>query len=171
MSFSSLLCGKRDVHPVLCQEIRRRGNPLVSCHLVCTQRITIVVVTLASQLANLRSSKSCLFSSSVSRPVSFAAGVEMVVRFSESVSRLIISQCLGSASHVIHLTIRINTLASLARSSSSLSLTMIIFVSNFSFEALHNYSIPENERFNISLPMPEHAWRCAALFYPQVCHF
>ena len=63
---------------------------------------------------NLRSFKSCLFSSSVSRPISFAAGVEIVCITTDYFPGL------GSALYVIHLTIRIDTLASLARSSSSL---------------------------------------------------
>ena len=50
---------------------------------------------------SLRSFRSCLFSSSASRPVSFASSVEMVLSFSASVSRLIISACLRSASYVI----------------------------------------------------------------------
>ena len=64
---------------------------------------------------NLRSFKSCLFSSSVSRTVSFAASVEMVLSPPAPVSRLIISACLGSASSAIpwrgcHLTIRFSLL-------------------------------------------------------------
>ena len=52
---------------------------------------------------NLRSFKSCRFSSFVSRPVSFAARVEMVLSSSASVSGLNVSACQASASCVIPL--------------------------------------------------------------------
>ena len=47
---------------------------------------------------NRRSFESCLFSPSVSRPVSFAASVETNLSSSAPLSRLIISVCLGWAS-------------------------------------------------------------------------
>ena len=81
----------------------------------------IVVVQLASQACRSVCARSNLplFSSSVSRPVSFAASVDMVWSSCALVSRLI-SSCLGSASYVIplsgcHLTIRFSTLGSLAK--------------------------------------------------------
>ena len=49
--------------------------------------VLVVIIHLASSFPlTLRSFKSCLFSSSVSRPVSFAVGVEVVLSFSALVS-------------------------------------------------------------------------------------
>ena len=130
MSFPSLLPLWQTGCPS-CQEIRTCDNSPVYCHLMCTQRITIVVVVkLASLLAT--PAPNLVFSSSLL--VSFLS--RPVLRWC---SRQVISACLGSASHVIplrgcHLTIGFSTLTTLARSSSSPR--MVIFVSNVFFKNL-----------------------------------
>ena len=67
-------CGKCDVHPVLCQEIRPCA---ILLYLVTSSALTASSSSSPSLIApqlDLRSSKSCLSFSSVSRPVSFEAG-------------------------------------------------------------------------------------------------
>ena len=136
-------CGECDVHPVV------PGNspyPPVSCHLLCAQDIANAVdVNLVSELAT----QAALCSNFVSSPPQFHVPlpsrlvlIQPSLGFSAPVSRLILSACLGSASHVIplrgcHLTIRFSTLVSLAWSSSS---PIMVIVSNVFLKPLHNHS-------------------------------
>ena len=104
------------VHPVLCQEVCPCGNPPVSCHLDCAQhRVLVVIIHLASQLSTHCALFQILSLLLLRFPLfPSQAGVEMVLRFSAPVSRLIFSANLRSASKVIsslrcHLTIRFST--------------------------------------------------------------
>ena len=131
---------------------------------------------------NLRPFKIVPLDSSVSRPISWngrcSDGLEFLCScFATDKLRVpgdrprMWPPCAG------HLTIRFTTLASLARSSSSP--TMTIFVSNFFCKLLHSHSSSDlrrkirnrscvYQRFDVSLSMPEHAWRCSALLKTQV---
>ena len=101
MSFSPLLCGKRDVHLVV-------GAVLL--YLVTLSALYISPLSSSLLLTQLTTQSTLIQILSLL----VLCSVEIVCITTEYFPGL------GSASYVIHLTIRIDTLASLARSSSSL---------------------------------------------------